>query len=59
VLVNVGQAKADLSKLHSIRTSRATGRFLAVRGSLGGRILLADNFESTDAELEDMLDEPT
>ncbi len=82
VLINVGQAKTDLSKLLArveageaveiardgvpvarlvrIELSSSAGRrFLAARGSLGGRISLADNFEFTDAELDDMLDEPT
>jgi prevent-host-death family protein len=82
VLVNVGQAKTDLSKLlarveagedveiarNGVPVARLVGielssspgrRFLAARGSLGGRISLADNFEFTDAEVEDMLDEPT
>ena len=82
VLVNVGQAKTDLSKLLArveageaveiardgvpvarlvrIELSSSAGRrFLAARGSLAGRIWLADDFEFTDAELDDMLDEPT
>lgn len=82
VLVNVGQAKTDLSKLLSrveagetveiarngvpvarlvrIELSSSPGRrFLKARGSLAGRISLADDFEFTDAELDDMLDEPT
>lgn len=82
VLVNVGQAKTDLSKLlarveagEAVEIARdgvpvarlvridpplSPGtRFLAARGSLAGRITLADDFEFTDAELADMLDEPT
>lgn len=38
--------------------STAGSRFLAARGSLAGRIALGDDFEFTDAELDDMLDEP-
>ena len=34
------------------------GRFLAARGSLAGRITIGDDFEFTDAELDEMLDEP-
>lgn len=79
VLVNVGQAKTDLSKLlarveagEAIEIARdgvpvarlvridvpesAGSRFLAARGSLAGRISVADDFEFTDAELDDMLD---
>lgn len=82
MLVNVGQAKTDLSKLlahveagESVEIARdgvpvarlipiepvvsPGGRFLAARGSLAGRITLGDDFEFTDAELDEMLDEPT
>ncbi len=82
VLVNVGQAKTDLSKLLArveagenveiardgvpvarlIRIDRPTSagkRFFAARGSLAGRIALAEDFEFTDAEVDDLLDEPT
>lgn len=82
VLVNIGQAKTDLSKLlvrveagESIEIARdgvpvarlvpielpssAGKRFLAARGSLAGRISLAEDFEFTEAELDDMLDGPT
>lgn len=33
-------------------------RFLAMRGSLAGRISIGENFELTDAEIDEMLDEP-
>lgn len=82
VLVNVGQAKTDLSKLLAqveageaveiardgvpvarlvrIELPSSVGkRFLAARGSLAGRISLTDDFEFTDAELDDMLEAPT
>ena len=82
VLVNVGQAKTDLSKLLArveageaveiardgvpvarlvrIELPSSVGkRFLAARGSLAGRISLTDDFEFTDAELDDMLGAPT
>ena len=80
LLVNVGRAKTDLSKLLArveagetveiardgvpvarlTRIERATpgARFLAARGSLAGRISIADDFEFTDDELDDLLDEP-
>lgn len=41
------------------RPSSAGQRFLTARGSLPGRLSLADDFEFSDAELHDMLDEPT
>ena len=34
------------------------GRFLAARGSLAGRISIAENFDFTERELDEMLDEP-
>lgn len=81
MLVNVGQAKTDLSKLlarveagEDVQIARdgvpvarlvriespasAGKRFLAARGSLAGRISLSEDFEFTDEELGDMLDEP-
>lgn len=81
VLVNVGQAKTDLSKLlvrveagEAVEIARdgvpvarlvpievpasAGKRFLAARGSLAGRIWLAEDFEFTEAELDDMLGGP-
>ncbi len=81
MLVNVGQAKTDLSKLIArveageaveiardgvpvarlIRIERTTSgsRFLAARGSLAGCITVADDFEFTDDELNEFLDDPT
>ncbi len=82
VIVNVGQAKTDLSKLLArveagesveiardgvpvarlVRIDPASSpgrRFVAARGSLAGRISLADDFEFTEAELADLLDDPT
>lgn len=81
MLVNVGQAKTELSKLLArveagetveiardgvpvarlvrIELSSSPGRrFLTARGSLAGRIWLADDFEFTAAELDDMLGQP-
>ena len=71
--VNLGQAKTDLSKLLAraeageeieiarlvrIDSSPSPGeRFLAARGSLRGRIPIGDNFEFSDKELEELLDE--
>jgi prevent-host-death family protein len=82
VLVNVGQAKTDLSKLLArveageaveigrdgvpvarlvrIEPSQSPGaRFLAARGSLAGHISVADDFEFTEAELDELLDDRT
>lgn len=42
-----------------VRIDRVPGpgaRFLAARGSLAGRIVIAEDFELTDAEIDEMLD---
>ena len=81
MLVNVGQAKTDLSRplarveageiieiardgvpvarLVRIEPSSPGQRFLAARGSLAGRIAMAEDFELTDAELDQILDDST
>ncbi len=81
MLINVGQAKTDLSKLLArveagedveiardgvpvarlvrIEPARSPGaRFVAAAGSLAGRIEIAKDFELSDAELDEMLDDP-
>ncbi len=79
MLVNVGQAKTDLSKLLArveageaveiardgvpvarlirIEAPKSGSRFLAARGVLAGRISIADDFELTDDELDELLDD--
>lgn len=82
MLVNVGQAKTELSKLLArveagedveiardgvpvarlvrIEPSTSAGaRFMAAHGSLAGRISITEDFEFTDAELDEFLGEPT
>lgn len=78
MLVNVGQAKTDLSKLlalvesgetveigrHGVPVARLSriepttsgSRFLAAEGSLAGQIVVADDFEFTEDELDEILD---
>lgn len=81
MIVNVGQAKTDLSKLiaraeagEDVEIARSGvpvvrlvpvgppstpgTRFLAVRGALSGRITVSDDFEFSEAELDEMLDGP-
>lgn len=77
MIVNVGQAKTDLSKLlarveagETVKIARdgvpvarlvriepapAGVQFLAARGALAGRIRIADDFEFTDDELDELL----
>lgn len=81
MLVNVGQAKTDLSKLlarveageaveiarDGVPVARLTriepetpvSRFLAAQGSLAGRIVIGDDFELTEMELDELLEDPT
>jgi len=81
MLVNVGQAKTDLSKLLArveageaveiardgvpvarltrIEPTTSGSRFLAAHGSLAGQITMADGFEFSEGELDELLDEPT
>ena len=81
MLVNVGKAKTDLSKLlarveagEAVEIARdgvpvarlvriepvaAGSRFVAARGSLAGRITIADDFEFTDDELDELLGDST
>lgn len=82
VLVNVGRAKTDLSKLLArveageaveigrdgvpvarlvrIEPAQSPGaQFLAAHGSLAGRMSIAEDFEFTEAELDELLDEPS
>ncbi len=80
MLVNVGQAKTDLSKLLArveagesveiardgtpvarlvrIEPSTSGSRFVAAQGSLAGRIVVGEDFEFTDGELDEWLDDP-
>jgi prevent-host-death family protein len=80
MLVNVGQAKTELSKLLArveagetveiardgvpvarlVRIEQPTSgaRFLAAGGSLAGRISIAEDFELSDQELDELFDEP-
>jgi hypothetical protein len=37
---------------------RAGSCFLAANGSLGGQITIGEDFEITDAELDEMLEQP-
>jgi prevent-host-death family protein len=81
MLVNVGQAKTDLSKLLARveagedveigrngvpvarlvpvdKSSSVGSRFLAAHGTLAGKIVIGDDFEFSEDELDEMLDDP-
>lgn len=57
--VEIARDGVPVARLVRIEPSNAVGaRFLAARGSLAGRISIADDFEFTEAELDELLDEP-
>jgi prevent-host-death family protein len=57
--VEIARGGVPVVKLVPIESQAGPGaRFLAVRGSLAGQIQLADDFELSDEELDEMLDEP-
>ncbi len=55
--VNIGQEKTGLSKILSrlVRVDRPGECFLSSHGSLAGQIWIADDFELTDAEIDEMV----
>lgn len=56
--VDIARNGVPVARLVRIEPSSAGRRFLAARGSLAGRIWLADDFELSDVELDGLLDEP-
>lgn len=56
--VEIARDGVPVARLVAIESSVGPGqRFLRARGSLAGRISIADDFEFTDAEIDEMLDE--
>lgn len=57
--VEIARDGVPVARLVRIEPSTSPGaRFLAAQGSLAGRISLDDDFEFTEAELDELLDEP-
>lgn len=57
--VEIARNGIPVARLVPIESPSSPGkRFLAARGSLAGRISLAEDFEFTNAEIDEMLDEP-
>jgi prevent-host-death family protein len=57
--VEIARDGVPIARLVKVQSAtRAGARLLAARGSLSGRIRIGDDFEFTDAELDDLLDEP-
>ncbi|MEJ7745005.1 MAG: type II toxin-antitoxin system prevent-host-death family antitoxin [Nocardioidaceae bacterium] len=57
--VEIARDGVPVARLIRIEPATSGSRFLAARGSLAGRITIADDFEFTDDELDEFLDEPT
>jgi prevent-host-death family protein len=57
--IEIARDGIPVARLVRIEPSDRVGaRFLAARGSLAGRISITEDFEFTEAELDEMLDEP-
>jgi len=57
--VEIARDGVPVARLVRIDPSPGPGaRFLAARGSLAGRISIGEDFEFTDEEIDQMLDEP-
>jgi prevent-host-death family protein len=57
--VEIARNGVPVARLVRIEPTHGVGvRFLAAGGSLAGRITVGDDFEFTEAELDEILDEP-
>jgi prevent-host-death family protein len=57
--VEIARDGVPVARLVRIDPSPGPGaRFLAARGSLAGRIAIGEDFEFSDEELDELLDEP-
>ena len=58
--VEIARDGVPVARLSRIEPSPGPGaRFLAARGSLAGQISIGEDFEFSDDEIDEMLDEPT
>ncbi len=57
--IEIARAGVPVARLVAIEASPGPGaRFLETRGSLSGQISIGEDFELTDQEIDQMLDEP-
>jgi prevent-host-death family protein len=57
--IEIARDGIPVARLVAIDATVSRGeQFLAARGSLAGRLSIGDNFEFTEAELEQSLDDP-
>ena len=56
--IEIARDGVPVARLVAIEPSPGPGaRFLAAHGSLGGKIVIADDFELTDEEIDELLDD--
>jgi prevent-host-death family protein len=57
--IEIARDGVPVARLVPIESTTSAGaRFIAAHGSLAGRIAIGDDFEFTDAELDELLDDP-
>jgi prevent-host-death family protein len=56
--VEIARDGVPVVRLVRIEPATPGSRFLAARGSCVGAIVIGDDFELSDAEIDEMLDEP-
>lgn len=56
--VEIARDGVPVARLVRAEPSRPGSRFLAAEGALAGAIEIGDTFELSDAELDEILDEP-
>ena len=58
--VEIARDGVPVARLVPVQRAESVGqRFLAARGSLAGRITLGEDFEFSDAEVGELLDDPS
>lgn len=57
--VEIARDGVPVARLVRIEPPAPGSRFLAARGSLAGRMVMGDDFEFTDAEIDEMLADPS
>ena len=56
--IEIARDGVPVARLVRVEPAPPGARFLAAHGELAGAIVIADDFEFTEAELDDMLDDP-
>jgi prevent-host-death family protein len=56
--VEIARDGVPIARLVRIEPATPGSRFLAARGSLAGSITIGEDFEFSDAEIDELLDDP-